>query len=136
MIGRRQMIGTTGLAGLFGAAAPGVGGEQASDRAVADIRTAIDDLRKAIVQPRSFSEIAAVRDQQRTFLRASGKFPDFIDVGINVWFAIYDWHILWQQPVTVTRDAAGRYLLPLVATTVVLRPDLLGDFIGTPYDLK
>jgi hypothetical protein len=38
-----------------------------------------------------FPELDAVREAQKTYLRTSGKFPDFIEVGTNVWYAIYGW---------------------------------------------
>lgn len=137
MIGRRQVLGFSGIAGLFGAGpASASDAEQVSDRALADVKTAIDDLRKDAIQQRSFPQIAAVRDQQRTFLRSAGKFPDYIEVGVDVWQGIYDWHILWQQPVSVTRDQTGRYTIPLMGTNVVLRPDMVGNYIGTAYDTK
>jgi hypothetical protein len=83
-----------------------------------------------------FPELDAVREAQKTYLRTTGKFPDFIEVGTNVWHAIYDWHVRFRQPITIGRDSAGRYTLPVTHTTVVLRPEQTPAFIGPPYDSK
>ena len=50
--------------------------------------------------------------------------------------AIYDWLVRWKQPVTIGRDAAGRYTLSLTQTTIVMRPEQTLTFIGPPYDNK
>jgi hypothetical protein len=91
-------------------------------------------VRDEIARQHSFSEIAAVREQARTFLRANGKFPDFIEVGTDIWQQVYDWHVRFQQPISVGRTPEGRYTILLLATTVVMRPDMPPNFIGLPYD--
>jgi hypothetical protein len=139
MIARRDMLGTTGLAGLFGAIAPGsapADPQQPSERAIADIADAVTELRKTIAKEREFPELTAIREPIRNYLRATSKYPDFIDVGTDVWQTIYDWHIRWHQPVSVARDANGRYIMSVMFTTVVLRPDTVPNYIGTPYDSK
>jgi hypothetical protein len=108
--------------------------EQISDRSVQDLTTAIREISGAIRQQRSFDEILSVRQKQLDFLHAQGKFPDFIEVGSDVWLAVYDWHVRHQQPITSGRDAAGRYIITLLTTTVILRSDTTQNYIGTPYD--
>jgi hypothetical protein len=34
----------------------------------------------------------------------------------------------------MNRDVQGRYTMQFMATTLVLRPDLVPNYIGTPYD--
>jgi len=36
-------------------------------------------------------------------------FPDFIETGLDVWMAAYDWHVKHGQPINVGRDLAGRW---------------------------
>ena len=81
---------------------------------------AIAGLKTEIQSLKSFPEIAPVRDAQLTHLRATGKFPDYLDVGTNVWFAIHDWHIRWQQPLTLGRDNLGRYTLLFGQTYLIM----------------
>ena len=78
--------------------------------------------------------VAGIRDAQKTFLKVNGKLPDFIDVGIDPWFAAYDWHVRWQQPLVLGRDAAGRYTLALMQTLLVLHPESPATFMSLPYD--
>ena len=100
-----------------------------------EVTDAIDKLRQELRNERLFTEITAVREAQVRFLAANGKFPDFIEVGTDVWWALHDWHIRWQQPITLGRDAIGRYTILLMQTIVIMRPDMK-DSIGLPYDNK
>jgi hypothetical protein len=134
MIPRRQVLGGGLMGGVLGAlAAPGVeAAEAAAAEAqrsrsgdsvdVGQIVRALNDLRTELRNQRQFSEIAAVREAQQMFLRSNGKLPDFIEVGSDVWFAAYDWHIRWQQPPNISRDPTGRLTFVRAAVEVrVLR---------------
>jgi len=138
MIDRRELLtlgGVLGALGPTGSPDEGVGaGQQVSDRQVQDVVNAIKELGSRIAQLQSFGEIAGVRKSQYDYLRANGKFPDFIDIGLDVWAAIYDWHVRMQQPLVLGRDAGGRYTMMLTFTTLVLRQDAVPAFIGIPYD--
>jgi hypothetical protein len=109
-------------------------GQDAEGRRLEEVATAVRAVRDEIARQYSFWEITAVRDQLRTFLRANGKFPDFIETGSDIWQQVYDWHVRYQQPIALGRTAEGRYTILLVATSVVLRPDMSPTFIGIPYD--
>ena len=145
MIPRRNLV-TGGLVGsVLGAlgavdeveAAPvAAPGADVTDEMVAKIVAAIAGLRTEVQGLKSFPEIAPVRDAQMTHLRATGKFPDYIDVGTNLWFAVHDWHIRWQQPLTLGRDTLGRYTLLFGQTTLIMRVEAIPAFIGVPYDNK
>jgi hypothetical protein len=63
------------------------------------------------------------------------KYPDFIEVGIDVWDSVHDWHVRFQQPLNVTRVADGRYAMSFSFTTLILRPEMAGDYVGPPFDL-
>jgi hypothetical protein len=134
---RRQIFSMAALAGFAGAEMPHEPAlEQTSERSVEEVARAVDRLTAEIHGRRVFPELDAVREAQKTFLRTTGKFPDFIDVGMNVWYALYDWHVRWQQPITIGRDASGRYTLSVTQTTIVMRPEQAPGFIGPPYDIK
>jgi hypothetical protein len=145
MIPRRNLV-TGGLVGtVLGALGAGDEVEAApvaapvadvTDEMVAKIVAAIAGLRTEVQGLKSFPEIAPVRDAQMTHLRATGKFPDYIDVGTNLWFAVHDWHIRWQQPLTLGRDTLGRYTLLFGQTTLIMRVEAIPAFIGVPYDNK
>ena len=140
MIDRRHVLT---IGGLLGALTPAVspdegvamGTGQVSDRQVQlDLADAIKGITKVIAQQLSFDEIALVRKSQFDYLRANGKFPDFIDLGTDVWLPIHDWHIRMQQPLVLGRDVNGRYTMMLGFTALVLRQDAVTLLIGIPYD--
>ena len=142
MIPRRNLLAGGALAGALAAALEGeaaaaepvAGAAEVSDAAVDRVARAISGIENEVRTQRQFTEIAAVRDAQKTFLRGNGKFPDFIDVGLDVWLAAHDWHVRWQQPLSLGRDAQGRYTLTLLGTTLVMRIDATANFVGIPYD--
>ena len=144
MVHRRAVITGTVLGGALSALTESVeaAGPQsaaqdrlAQDRLLDEIAKAVRSVRDEIERQHTFGEIAAVREPLRTFLRANGKFPDFIEVGSDVWQQVYDWHVHFQQPIVLGRTAAeGRYTILLLATSVVMRPDMAPGFIGVPFD--
>jgi hypothetical protein len=95
---------------------------------------AIDSLRQEIARGTSFSEITAVREAQKAFLRVNQHLPNFIDVGPTHWFNVYDWHVRWQQALTLGRDSLGRLTITYLGTTIVLRMDMTDSYMSTPYD--
>ena len=141
MLDRRELLTLGGVLGsLSPAASPAEGvaaAQQITERQGQDIVRALQDLNARVAQAESFGEIAGVRAKQFEFLRGNGKFPDFIDVGVDVWQGIYDWHVRMQQPITLSRDSGtGRYTMMFALTAIVLRQDALPGFIGIPYDAR
>lgn len=137
---RRDLLSTGTLGALLGSAVVPVDAAQSSgqpsDRAIDRVAEAIGELRAELRDERQFTEIAPIRAAQKTYLRSNGKLPDFIEVGADVWFQIYDWHVRWQLPVEQSRDPQGRLTLAMHGTLVLLRPDTLANYIGLPYDAR
>jgi hypothetical protein len=138
VIDRRALINGTALGGALLASAPrdSAAGAAAdvSDRQMEDVVRAIRTVHDEISRQATFWEIAGVREQFRTFLRANGKFPDFVDVGTDVWQQVYDWHVRFQQPITLGRTPDGRMTIVLMATTVVMRTDATPNYVSLGYD--
>ena len=135
MVDRRELLKTAMFGGF--AAHPGVPVAAAQPMPERQAQEMVDGLRnvsRAIDNAHSFTEIAEVRLRQIAFLRAEGKFPDFIDVGVDVWMGVYDWHVKHTVAITIGRDASNRYTIMLLATALVLRPDFVPTHIGTPYE--
>ena len=137
---RRELVGG-GLAGLTallggGAAVAAQSAPRADD--APEVARAIDALRGVIERrlPPPFVELAAIREQQRTFLKASQKFPEFIEVGIDIWERVYDWHVRYQQPAGIARRDDGRYTMTYMFTTLVLRPEQADDYVSFAYDSR
>jgi hypothetical protein len=129
MLTRRDLLSGA----VIGSAAPSQPA-QSSERSAQEIAQAINNLRSAITAPQPFPEISRVRTKQIEFLRGQGKLPDFIELGIDAWFAVYDWHVRHLQPIALGRDPSGRYTIALMTTTLIMRVDADQNFVGVPYD--
>jgi hypothetical protein len=143
MIERRNLVHATVVAG----AAALLGTSAATEAAAAQSRDgndnnealvrAVDALTSMLTQRLRVSpELERVREQQRVFLKANQKYPDFIEVGIDVWEAVHDWHVRHQQPLTTTRTGDGRYLMTVMFTTLILRPEQTNSYVGFGFDAR
>src|ERR1041385_1176753 len=101
MLERRDLLGgslAAGLAAAFGGSPPEQARPDATDTAAElKIAEAIDKLRVSIERHDEVPDVSLIRAQQRTFLKANQKFPEFIDVGIDVWERMHDWHVRNRQ---------------------------------------
>jgi hypothetical protein len=138
---RRDVIGgglAAGLAAAFGGAdVPAQTRRDVSDvSADLKIAYAIDELRESIQHQHESPDISQIRAQQRTFLKANQKFPDYMDIGIDVWEHMYDWHVRNRQPLTIVRTNDGRYGMTFLTTTLILQPQQVGTYISWGYDSR
>ena len=112
-----------------------------SDSAINSLRSVLEDIRKDLHNQYSCSstpcpDIDLIRQEQRRFLKGSNKFPDFIDIGIDIWEHLIDWHVKYQQHLAISRTGDGKYIMTFGVTTLVLRPDMGGSYMGLGYDSK
>jgi hypothetical protein len=135
MLSRREMI-TAGFAGSLAAAPGGASalpaGEQ-EQREVASQLQAIDRTLNNALLPAS-SIVAKLRSDMEQFLRANARFPDFIEIGIGVFYDVYDWHVKNRQEVLVTVRTDGRYAMQFMFTSLILRPEQDRNFVGVPFN--
>jgi hypothetical protein len=133
---RRAVVGG-GLLSVTALLGTGVAEGAQRDRQV-DTARAVDDVRALLERhlERPFAELAEIREQQRIFLKAGHKFPDFIEVGVNVWERLHDWHVRHQLPLTIARREDGRYTMTFMFTTLVLRPDQADGYVSFGYDVR
>jgi hypothetical protein len=137
---RRAIVGGSFLAGLSTLMSPASAEAAQSDTDVRGVSSSIDQLRRAVerqfasVYTDKWQGVARIRQQQHTWMRSTQKYPDFIEVGLDVWDNLYDWHVVHQQPLNLTRTADGRYTLVFMYTTLILRPDQATDFVGFAFD--
>lgn len=153
MVARREMMGGSLLAGLAALVMPrtveAAGAVEAVETAVEQQRGSESEVAKAIDELRAVVEVqgsgcglgqcgpvAMVRQQQKTFMKANRKYPDYIDAGIDAWEAVYDWHVKNRQEIKATRMPDGRYGLVFMFTTIVLREDQVPSYIGWGYDAR
>jgi hypothetical protein len=139
MLTRRELF-AGGIAG--GLAAPAGAGEVQADREFQrEIASGVQRLSSSVTRyvessSLSYGPIAKLRDAQNVFLRSNSKFPDFCEIGINVFYEVYDWHVKHQQQMTIARQPPpdGRYAIQFMFTALVLRPEVDPNYIGVPFD--
>ena len=128
MLSRRELI-TAGVAGGLhptlaassDAAALGPAAGQQSDRELQQLSRSIDklaaDLQESLTSNSlSHGFVAKLREFMQVFFRSNGKFPDFIDIGVAVFYDVYDWHVKNRQQLTITRGTDGRYWMQFMFT--------------------
>jgi hypothetical protein len=138
VVDRRSLLNGTLFSGLA-ALTPGQQsrGSAQDNRDELAVAEAINNLNTTVQHAAQTSpELARIRDQQRVFLKASQKFPDYIEVGVSVWENVVDWHIRHQQPLSVSRSAEGRYIMAVGFTTLILRPELSDNYVGPGMDAR
>lgn len=81
------------------------------------------------------NSVTKVRDAMMTFMRAHAT-PDYCDVGVGIFFDVYDWHVKNQRELTAGRQPDGRYAMQFMFTRLLLRADGDAGYIGYPYDSR
>ena len=140
---RRTVVGGSLLAGLSSLMSPAsASADAAAAQNLEGVSDSIDQLRRTVerhfanVYTDRWQGVARIRQQQHTWMRSTQKYPDFIEIGLDVWDNIYDWHVVHQQPVNMTRTSDGRYTMVFMYTTLLLRPDQAPDYVGFAFDAE
>lgn len=148
MLTRRSLFAGGLFGGLAGVTQPELAADVSGPRdgdqgesAVNALRAVLEDIRKDLRSQLSCAavpcpEIDMIRQEQRRFLKGSNKFPDFIDIGIDIWDRLIDWHVKYLQRPAINRMNDGRYAMSFGLTTLILRPDMSGTYMGLGYDSK
>ena len=142
VITRREVVTGGIVAGALGVgpeaalAAVPVPQRDADEKMVSLLTEIRDELKRgrANCNVNDCPEVERVRNEQRTFLKGHNRFPDYIDVGADVWDRLCDWHIERGLPLQVSRLPEGRYAMPFFQTFVVLRSDVANSYISQGYD--
>ena len=147
MISRREVV-TAGVLGTLSTAAAAVPAEAAQSPSpesmaltigLSNIKTLLEELNRLVNQGMvasslSVGVVGTVKSRIEQYLKTSGKFPEFCDVGTGPFFDIYDWHVKHQQQIQITRLADQRLMIQFLFTQLVLRWENEANYIGTPYD--
>ena len=140
MMERRALM-SAGLAAGVATMTPAGTAEAAQRGDNADaVARAVDDLRQEVLRQFDTTDrapwriVGRIREQQRLWLRSTQKYPDFIEVGIDVWDTLHDWHVRHRQPLNVSRLADGRYAMLFSFTALLLRVDAMADYVGPAFD--
>jgi hypothetical protein len=82
----------------------------------------------------AFGFIPKLRDAYTLYWKTHGKFPEFVEVGTDVFYDIYDYHVKQQLPIPVNRLSDGRLSITYMYTQLLVRVDQTAGFIGVPFD--
>lgn len=142
MISRREVV-TAGVLGTLAAASPADAAQSASEiqalkEGFKDLEDRVGDLKSALDQglrgnSMNFGNMATVKDKISRFARLSGKFPDYCDIGLDVFYDVYDWHVRHAQQINMVRMADQRLAIQFMFTQLILRWENDGNYVGTPY---
>jgi len=142
MFTRRQIV-THGTIGAFAAAAIPAPAEAVPAQDNSDVVAELKRFEQIVQRPLSdafesntlaFGQVPKLRDLFTSFLKANQKFPDFCDVGMNVFYDIYDWHVKYQQPLQVGRNPDNRLTIHFMFTTLIVKSEMDPNYIGAPFD--
>lgn len=142
MISRRDVV----TAGVLGTLATAGGAEGAVVQEAEALRAGfkiledkLNELKSSVDQglrgnSMSFGNVGQVKSSIEKYAKVSGKFPDYCDVGLAVFYDIYDWHVRNQQQIQITRIADQRLAIQFMFTQLVLRWENDSNYVGTPFD--
>lgn len=141
MISRREMVTT----GMLGALAGGAGemqssaGEQILKSGFDKLDTSVDEFRSTVDSglrgnSMSYGGVGVVKNELQRYLKTSGKFPEYCEIGVSIFFDVYDWHVRHQQQIQITRVGDQRLAIQFMFTQLILRWENAETFVGTAYD--
>ena len=136
MISRREVV-TAGVLGTLAASSADAAQNEAQIRAeLNQIENAIGRVSSALESgPRVVSgSLAQVRDRFSIHLRSTGKFPDFMEIGIAIFYDVYDWHVRHNQQIQITRIAENRFAIQWMFTQLIVRYENEPSYLGVPFD--
>lgn len=143
MISRREVI-TAGMFGSMAAARPAEAEMQsaAETQALKDLTKTLDDKFDALLNSIdqglrgnsiTFGHLGSVKTKIENYTKTSGRFPEYCDIGLSVFYDVYDWHVRHQQPVNISRVSEQRVAIQFMFTQLVVRPENELTYIGVPY---
>lgn len=147
MMSRREVVAAGVLGTLSTTAAP-VPAEavqvptpesMALTRGLSNLASELNELNRLVTQglvapSLSVGLVGTVKSRIELYLKTSGKFPEFCDIGTSVFFEVYDWHVRHQQQIQITRMADQRMMIQFMFTQLILRWENESNYIGTPFD--
>lgn len=138
MISRREVMTAGALGTLAGTTVEGAQQNEASIRAeLNQIEQQLQRLTAALdTGPRVVSGgvMAQIRERFTVHLRSAGKFPDFMEIGTEPFYEIYDWHVKHGQPIQITRTSEQRLAIQWMFTQLIVRFENDPRYLGVPFD--
>jgi hypothetical protein len=138
---RRDML----AAGLLGGFAP-TGEGEAQDQTdvilksgLSGIDNSLDEFKNTVDSglrgnSMNFGGVGLVKNELQRYLKQSGKFPEYVDIGVSIFFDVYDWHVRNQQQIQISRLADQRMSIQFMFTQLILRWENAENYISQAYD--
>ena len=149
MISRREVV-TAGVLGTFVGSPADLSAEARGERAKveaaqddAGIIRALNAIEKELERLNGVFDstsrvtsgyLSEIRGRFTIHLRAAGKFPEFMEIGIDPFYEVYDWHVRHQQQIQITRIAEQRFAIQWMFTQLILRHEQDPKYLGIPFD--
>ena len=145
MISRREVV-TAGVLGSLTGSAVTADASQGGGQDDAQTRAVLTRIERELSQMHATLEaglrgpslnagaIGRVRERLTLHLRAAGKFPDFMEIGTNIFYDVYDWHVRHAQQIQITRIADQRFAIQFMFTQLIVRWEQDANYLGTPFD--
>jgi hypothetical protein len=57
-----------------------------------------------------------------------------MEIGVDVFYEVYDWHVRHQQQIQITRIAEQRFAIQWMFTQLILRYEQDPKYLGIPFD--
>ena len=143
MISRREAMGAGLLATLSTPAAADAAQSRADDteavKALKDIHGELESvstaLERGLVGPGvGAGHIDRIRERYTGHMKAAGKFPEFMEIGLSVFYDVYDWHVRYNQQIQITRIAEQRFAIQFMFTQLIVRWEQDPNYLGVPFD--
>lgn len=141
MMNRRDML----AAGLLGGLAPS-GEREAQDQGEVILRdglknldTSIDEFKGTVDRGLTGNSmnsggVGLIKNELMRYLKQSGKFPEYVDIGVAIFFDVYDWHVRQQQQIQISRLADQRMAIQFMFTQLILRWENAENYVSQAYD--
>jgi len=137
-------IVTAGVLGTMATAGSADGAEiqqevQTLKEGLKNIDDALKDLKASVDQglrgnSMNFGHVGRVKDQIEKYTKTAGKFPEYCEIGLSVFYDVYDWHVRQQQQIQISRIAEQRLAIQFMFTQLILRWEAESNYVGTPGD--
>ena len=138
MISRREVV-TAGVLGTLAGSGADVAAAQDDAgviRALKEIHVELQRLGGVVDNTTRVTGgyLSAIRERFTVHLRAAGKFPDFMEIGTDPFYEVYDWHVRHQQQIQITRISEQRFAIQWMFTQLIVRFEVESKFLGVPFD--
>ena len=140
MISRREVMtaGVLGMAANPSAIAEIQSDVQALKDGFKDVKDAVNKLQLSTDEglrgnSMNFGGVGGVKGKIRDFAKTSGRFPEFCDIGLEIFYDVYDWHVRHNQQIQISRVAENRIMIIFMFTQLIVRWENEPTYIGVPY---